>query len=160
MMESEKDVITDKALEIIIAERIQDEVVNSDYTGYWELVRTTVLQSALNGIISGISSLEANIKNSQDPATLNSFHQTFLIRMANSETIGIAIENNYQTICSSVGSFLKGVNYDFVTNGVVVELDFKNKLMLFLNIYEKRINSGVLSARASMGFNQKKGKRV
>lgn len=150
MNESEKEIILDRALEKIVTERVEMELINKDYLGYWRILGNQVLNISLGGFKTGVADFFKSIDTSDNPAELIGVHNRFMIRCINSEYIMLAAENIYQSLVENIRSEYVSMEYDIIVNGQVLTLTKMEKILLLLHIYEDRIAIAVAVHKQNM----------
>ena len=142
-MKSEKDTILESALEIILTERIEGQVIDRDYTGYWDLLIDNLFKTSLNTFINGIVNFYDVIKANKDKKELNTYHHKFMMRCLNSENIMAAANNLYLTLKENLKNKHNNITYDMFVSNEIIQMENIEKVLLFLYIYEDRIAIGV-----------------
>lgn len=142
---SEKDNLLKAALEEIMAVRIEGAIYNKDHLNYWSTLSQTIINVAVSSFRTGITDFYKAISVSDKKKELANYNLRILTRLANSETVGLAAENVYQTFASIVME-RQGldIEYDMIVNGAVYELTKFEKILLLMHIYQDNLDTSYL----------------
>lgn len=130
-----------KALEIIVSERIEAQIYNEDHTTYWALIIDNVFNTSINSFVDSLSNFKNAIVNSPKKKELNSYHIKFMMRCISSDYIMSSVNHVYENLKANLVD--TNNNYDIIQNNQVINLCNIDKVLLFLYIYEDRISIAV-----------------
>lgn len=159
MMESEKDTLLDKALEIIVTERVEMGIINADSLGYIGLLQRTVIQTSLTTFLSGVEKFYKEMEGLEHVNEINSLHSRFMMRCINSEYILSAANQLYTTVKENLTNDYQAINYDLIENNTFANLTNVEKILLLFHIYEDRIEIPLANIAKKMVGGSEGGKK-
>lgn len=146
-MESEKDVLLERALEYVLAVNVEGQHINKDYLGYWALLKNRIMNSSISSFNESLQDFYTSIYNSENRKDLANYNFRILTRLANNECVNLAVSNLYETF-KVIATEKQGIefNFDLCRKGKeFYELTKFEKILFFMYMYQDKLDAQYLA---------------